>query len=364
MRKKLFLVFWGLVLCGTFLMAQTLDEAIIETAVKISRDLPANTTVAVINFNSDSEDLNNYVTNELYGAILRNRRITPVKPDQSQFQNIRDTLLYSMGNTINKESAQRFGRLLGVQYLITGSIEHIDSEYKIVFSAVNTDAEVKLQYSFSLNPKNDSQFAFLLGGNHENSSPVVSKQSKQEKKQTETDSVDVMSFKFALGNIFGITSFDDTYYDPYYDDIPHDIPHDIPPRKYSGTYLNFIYPIFSSWFLFSLENELRLGLGIDIAAGPALIKLVSTNGGILIATGLLTNYAIIGYNNIYLHIGYDFAFGALYVVPCYTINKHLMIGIPTSLFGGNKHFSLARYIDRPEQYSKYFAIGLSLQYVF
>jgi len=94
MKKKFFTVIFGLAVCCGFLNAQTqtLDEAILRASVKIGTDLPAGATVAVIHFSSNKETFNTYVINELHGAILRNRRLTPVKPDERQLQSIRDEL--------------------------------------------------------------------------------------------------------------------------------------------------------------------------------------------------------------------------------------------------------------------------------
>jgi len=161
-KKNFFMFFLGVAVCAAALNAQTLDLAIIGAAAKISRDLPAGAPVAVINFRSDSENLNEYVLNELYGAILRNRSVVPVQPNQRQFQTIHGEL--NKAGKLNSESAQNIGKLLGAQYLITGSIEQVGALYKIVFNAVSLDAELQSQYQASLNPRNDTQLASLLSG--------------------------------------------------------------------------------------------------------------------------------------------------------------------------------------------------------
>ena len=161
MKNKHFLLFIALAFVGVSLNAQTLDEAILNAAVQIVRELPGNSRAAVINFRSNSERLNDYVVNELYGAILRNRRVTPVRPTQNQVFDIYREL---GAGEINREAAQNIAQLLGVQYLITGSIEQIRSDYRIHFNAVNTVAEVQSGYSVTLNLQNDSQFANLFSG--------------------------------------------------------------------------------------------------------------------------------------------------------------------------------------------------------
>jgi len=139
---------------------QSLDEAILSAAIKISGELPAGASVAVINFSSSSENLNEYVQDELYGAILRNRGVVPVKPNTGQFQTIMDEL--NKTGELNSESGRSIGKLLGVQYLITGSIKQNGGLYDIVFNAVNLDVEIKSQYQASLNPRSDTQLASLL----------------------------------------------------------------------------------------------------------------------------------------------------------------------------------------------------------
>jgi TolB-like protein len=202
MKKKLVFVFFGLIFFSVILSAQSLDEAIIGAAVKISSDLPANASAAVLNFRSDSEKLNEYVINELYGAIVRNRRIVPVKPEQSQLQSIRGDLGSNMAEIVNKEAAQRIGRLMGALYLITGSIQRIGSEYRINFNAIDINAEIKSLYSASLNPQNDSQFALLLSISTESNLAVVSTKTQKIKKQVEPSVYDVVKNWISINPAF------------------------------------------------------------------------------------------------------------------------------------------------------------------
>jgi len=171
-KKNFFIFFLGVAACAAALNAQTLEIAITGAAVKISRELPAGASVAVINFQSDSENLNEYVLNELHGAILRNRSIIPVQPNVRQFQTIRDGL--NADGELNGESAQSIGKLLGVKYLITGSIKQNGNLYNIVFNAVDLNAELQSQYQASINPRNDTQLASFLSGKSQPSAASAS----------------------------------------------------------------------------------------------------------------------------------------------------------------------------------------------
>jgi len=159
-KKKLLIFFLGVVAYAAALNAQTLELAIMGAAAKISRELPSGASVAVINFRSDSENLNEYALNELYGAILRNRSVIPVKPNSGQFQTIKGE--FNKNDELNGESAKSIGKLLGVQYLITGSIKQNGRLYNIVFNAIDLNAELQSQYQASINPRNDPELVSFL----------------------------------------------------------------------------------------------------------------------------------------------------------------------------------------------------------
>jgi TolB-like protein len=177
--------------------------------VRISRELPANSKVVVINFRSDSEELNDYVIDELTGAIIRNRRVILVKLNKGQLQSIRDELGLNTVGEITDESAHSIGRLLGVQYLITGSIERIGSEYKILFTAVDTNAEPRSEYSVILNPQNDAQLALLLGV-----SPVNTP-SSQESARAKKEPITVNPETNARLNTLGVSVGSGVFFDPF-----------------------------------------------------------------------------------------------------------------------------------------------------
>lgn len=170
MKIKHFLFIFGLFLCSTILNAQMqtqvqmLDGAILSSAVRIGRDLPAGTTIAIIHFNSDSSALNDYVVNELYGAILRNRRIVPILPNQNQLQNITNNLSFNEAGELIGESAQAIGQFLGVQQLITGTIARVGSEFRLILNVVaTTNTESRNVYSTPVDLRSDHRITLLLG---------------------------------------------------------------------------------------------------------------------------------------------------------------------------------------------------------
>ena len=177
----------------------------------------------------------------------------------------------------------------------------------------------------------------------------------------------ISSAKFSLGGVVGTLAFETEAYKWSGNDYAFD---------YGGSVvlLNFLSPTFNTMFLFPSENGLRFGFGGNITL--ALFGLHFTKDDIKhthpVTGGALAPYGIIGYNNLILHMGYDFGSGSVYLAPNYLINRHWMAGIQMSPFGNNDHglYSILlppkKKARPPEPYwqDKYFQIGLSVQYVF
>jgi hypothetical protein len=152
-----------LMLVGSFglLQGQTIDDAIKHAAVEVSGKLPQGSTVAVINFISESTRLTDYVIDELNIAIVAAGQITPV--ERRRLAAIQDELNFNMSGEVSDESAQNIGRMLGAQNIVMGSIEIIGQVYRIRFQAVSAES-ASIQAAFSENIKKDSVLDSLLAG--------------------------------------------------------------------------------------------------------------------------------------------------------------------------------------------------------
>ena len=179
------------------------------------------------------------------------------------------------------------------------------------------------------------------------------------------------SIKFSLGGVISVTSNEETRGDWAGD-----------TDEYHGFLFNLINPTFNARFLFPVGNNLSMGFGGDITVSLYGYALKEEPGyhsplelplpHVVIGSGTLAPYGIIGYDNLYLHLGFDFVWGALYISPSFAISENLLLGIQMSLFGSNMH-GLASLIapprrkaSPPEPYHdmKVYQIGYSLQYVF
>jgi len=300
MKKKLFLFFIGLVVCVGFLNAQTLDETILRAALRIGTDLPAGSTVAVINFRADPETLASYMINELHGTLLRNRSVTPVKPNEAQQQNIRDTLRFDAAGGIEGESARSIGRLLSVRYLITGSVQRGASGYEILVVTVDVEStELKSRYSATVN-SNDATIASLLGTTPAvgSSSSSRSDRSSSSSRDTRSDSppapadLDTWRNKWIyLGGTSGVGIYFDSALGDEYND-----------EDFSSGAL----PVLGFLSEFSLLPFLSLEVDLDIGLGPP---------GFIFSPTLLAKF---GYRfpriELFFDVGYTMVSGGIFVL--------------------------------------------------
>jgi TolB-like protein len=160
---KKMVVFIVLIFVVTLAYSQTLDSAIEEAAKDISQKLPAKTTVAVINFQSTSSRLTNYVIDELNGKIANIGKIIPV--ERRRLDTIRAELNFNMSGEVSDASAQRIGHMIGSQYIMTGAIENIGSQYRVLFQAVTVET-ASIVFSFSQSIRMDSTLEALFEGSN------------------------------------------------------------------------------------------------------------------------------------------------------------------------------------------------------
>ncbi|MCL2180019.1 MAG: hypothetical protein FWB83_02735 [Treponema sp.] len=161
-----------------------------------------------------------------------------------------------------------------------------------------------------------------------------------------------VGFKFSMGAIFGISSFEAT---------------DVIRGSESAAFFE-IMPLINFRFLFSSSNNFFYGFGFEIAFTPVLLSITNDTLGMPM-DGILAPYGIIGGNYFHLHFGYDFTYGGFYISPVYMVNNHFLIGVHLVVLASTSNISIASSTLSDNQRLNNFKlnnykIGVSLQYVF
>ena len=164
--KKGMLAVFGITLLfgiGNSIFAQSavsLDEAIRSGANEITDRLPQGTNVVVLNFQSPSQRLSDHVLDGMMMELLRSGKITVV--DRANLDLIQQEMRFQLSGDVSDESAQSIGRILGAQSIVSGRIEDIGANYRVIFRTIVVETAA-LQVLSSVNVRKDSQIVALMG---------------------------------------------------------------------------------------------------------------------------------------------------------------------------------------------------------
>ncbi|MDR1127395.1 MAG: hypothetical protein LBL06_04620 [Treponema sp.] len=147
--KKLFLALAATFILGGRLYAEggTLDEGVRQIAQNISDKLitrfldetntVSNRKIAVINIESDSDKLSEYIINHLTAEFI-NSKISVVERNNEALEKAHAEQAYQASGAVNDSEAQSIGNELGVGNIITGSFREIDKKsYELSIRAIN-----------------------------------------------------------------------------------------------------------------------------------------------------------------------------------------------------------------------------------
>jgi TolB-like protein len=161
MKKFFFALLACLAAAGASAQNVTLDAAIRTTASEMSQRLPQGGKVAVLSFTSPSDQLSKYVIDEMNDAIVNEGKLTVV--DRQQLDLIMQEMQFQSSGLVGDDSAQEIGRMLGAQYIVSGSMELIAGSYRFRTRALTVE-NATIIYSGSRNVSSDRIITSLTGG--------------------------------------------------------------------------------------------------------------------------------------------------------------------------------------------------------
>jgi len=159
--KKFFVLFL-LVFCINFAFAQNsmgIDKTIEEMANFLNERIPARTSVAVFDFSSDSRMLSDYIADELVIALANTGMDVY---DRKNLDKVNREIYYGMGDAVDENTAQMFGRDVGAQTVILGSFtKYSNTEYRLRVQAIVVETK-RIQAGKTFNVKQDKQLLSLM----------------------------------------------------------------------------------------------------------------------------------------------------------------------------------------------------------
>jgi len=132
--------------------AISLNEAIQQSAEKISAKLPAQSRVVILAFDSYNESLSNYIMEELADSLINNNIEVA---DRQSLEYLFNELNFQISGDVSDESAQATGKFLGAQFVISGVLTDIEEAYRFRTSAIRVETATFLSVP-RFNVRNDS----------------------------------------------------------------------------------------------------------------------------------------------------------------------------------------------------------------
>jgi TolB-like protein len=119
----------------------TLDLAIRYISLYLETIMPSNSKVAILNIQSDYNDLSEYIVEELIAHVVDFGNYSVI--DRVTLNTLRLEQAFQVSGEVDETSAIEIGKFLGVQYVVTGAISELGNQHRIRIKTLNVQtAEV------------------------------------------------------------------------------------------------------------------------------------------------------------------------------------------------------------------------------
>jgi len=126
-----------------------LDVAIRDASDYLNENIPKGSKIVILNIQSNSSDLSDYIIDELIANAVNDRVFTVV--DRQQLEAIRAEQNFQMSGEVDDKEALAIGRFLGAQTIVSGAVNRLGTGHRIRIRALEVQtAQVQGQYNRNL----------------------------------------------------------------------------------------------------------------------------------------------------------------------------------------------------------------------
>ena len=123
-----------------------LDYVIRDASDYLNNNIPNGNKIVILNIQSDSTSLSNYIIDELIANAVNDRIFTVV--DRQQLEAIRAEQSFQYSGEVADDEALAIGRFFGAQTIVSGTISPLGSRYRMTIRALDVQtATVQGQYN-------------------------------------------------------------------------------------------------------------------------------------------------------------------------------------------------------------------------
>jgi hypothetical protein len=123
-----------------------LDTAIREASDYLNENIPKGSKIVILNIESVSPDLSNYVIDELIANAVNDKVFSVV--DRRQLDTLRAEQRFQLSGEVNDKDALAIGKFFGAQTIISGAVSGLGTGYRIRIRALAVQtAQVQGQFN-------------------------------------------------------------------------------------------------------------------------------------------------------------------------------------------------------------------------
>jgi TolB-like protein len=122
--------------------------------------MPAKSTVAVLNFQSDYPNLSEYIIDDITSGLVNTDRFTVV--DRRSLELLEKEMAFQLSGEVSDETALAIGKKLGAQTVISGAITYLGEFYRMRVQAIEVQS-ARIQGSRTITVGSGRLLATLTG---------------------------------------------------------------------------------------------------------------------------------------------------------------------------------------------------------
>jgi len=154
----LFAIF-GIATFGGVLYAQGLDATIREASSYLNERIPFKSKVVILNIESTSDALSDYIIEELVANAVNDNNFTVV--DRKQLADIQAELNFQLSGEVADNQAVAIGQKFGAQTIVSGRFSPMGESYRLSVRALNVETAT-IQAQFNKTIPTDSVISALM----------------------------------------------------------------------------------------------------------------------------------------------------------------------------------------------------------
>jgi tetratricopeptide (TPR) repeat protein len=170
MRQVYAAFFLAALLCGNAAAQPVpLMKAIEQSAEKIDGELPKGSRVAIIKFESENENLSNYIMEELTGELVdRGFEVA----DRQNLEYVRKELGFQQSGAVDSSQALKIGQFIAADMTIDGQLINAGGSYRYRTNAIKTEKGSRAS-AVRLDVRNDADMKSMVAALAKQSTKVT-----------------------------------------------------------------------------------------------------------------------------------------------------------------------------------------------